>query len=180
MIQTKHIVHFQIVIQPFQPPIKSSLLAIIPIVHRISPILSSFRKSVRRNSCHKLRRQILIHHKHFWVLPHIAAFIRHINRQIAKYFYPQIIRVIFQFEILLVKQSLNERIVFNLITKQIFVIIDAFFLAIFYLIWKIQPRFVIKMLFQSFEQTKPNNKFSLWKIFCVDYLQFLVALKSLA
>ena len=55
MIQTKHIVHFQIMLQPFQPPIKSSFLTIIPIVHRISPILPSFRKPVRRNTCNQLR-----------------------------------------------------------------------------------------------------------------------------
>ena len=80
MIQTNHIVHFQIVIQPFQPPIKSSFFTIIPIIHRISPILSSFRKSVRRNTCDKFRRQILVHHKHIWILPHVAALLRHINR----------------------------------------------------------------------------------------------------
>ena len=149
MIQTKHIVHFQIMLQPFQPPFKTSFLTIIPIVHRISPILPSFRKSVRRDTRHQFWRQILINNEHIWVLPHIAAFLRHIYRQISKYFYPQIIRVIFQFEILLVKQSLNEYIVLNLRSQQFFVIIYTLFLAVFYIIWKFQPRFAIKILFQS-------------------------------
>ena len=55
MIQTEHIVHFQIVLQPFQPPIKTSFLTIIPIIHRISPILPSFRKPVWRNTCDQFR-----------------------------------------------------------------------------------------------------------------------------
>ena len=108
MIDTNHIVKLKAVFNPFDPPLVSGLLVILPVIQRISPELSCRGKCIRRASCHSGRFVILIELEHLGRRPCISAVKRHIYRDIADDLNALLICVGMKFFPLLIKFILLE------------------------------------------------------------------------
>ena len=67
----------------------------LPVVERIAPKLSVLAEIIRRNTCHIFASQVAVKLKLRGRSPYIGTVCRHINGQIADYFYPEGIDIFF-------------------------------------------------------------------------------------
>ena len=108
MVDANHIIKLKAVFNPFDPPLITGLLVILPVIQRVAPELSCRGKCIRRASCHSGRFVILIKLEHLGRRPCIRTVKRHIDRDIADDLNAFLICVGMKFLPLLIKFILLE------------------------------------------------------------------------